>query len=501
MKIKKISITFFLIVCAFGLNAQTIQEKIAECEKYWDPEVLERANTAKDADYLSEVSKQAIYFSNLARFDGPLFIKTFLTSFSNDWHIKSRTEEEWNTLIQALSNAKGLAAFIPDQPLARAAQSHAEDKDKNAHTSGDGTGASERVRGKFGCAYYRAEIIAFGHFENGLQAVLEWLVDSQNGPTYGHRNTILSKNRIYIGVGLATFPNAHDCMVFDCGIWHYTNDEVLDFVYKNFPSKLIKTADIARNLDYLSYNEKNIIMLANIVRIAPELYYTKIYGEFVPWYVDKDETFHNEFMKYYDRKRALLYPDKKIQKQLCDNCVKDGHHVEEPSFIDGETRGNQYNKYMYTFDYLDIIKCSYAMWLDSINFAMAIKFLTRKEGGAGVFVKIAHDKSTDNFDNQGKIITLDDVMGADYDYHNNNDNVPPILPPKPYVDNEPIKLLLDAVTDYDYNYSDDESPQLDDNPAIYEEPSEDKPLHFLIDAQTDDGDYDPDDEEYDEYDD
>jgi hypothetical protein len=462
MKIRHLVLMFFLLVCVSALNAQTMEEKIAECEKQWDQKVLRQANTAKDADYLNDICKQAFYFANLSRLDGPLFAKTFLATFSDDWHISRRSDEEWNSLQEVLARTKGLAVLIPDEPLTRAAQAHADDKDKKDHTSGDGTGASARVRDKFGCPYYRAECMAYGHFQNGLQVVLEWLVDHGNGPGYGHRSNLLHKARVLVGAGLSKETNGYDCMVFDFGIWHYTPEELLDFVRTSFPSKLVKVADVARNVDYLSDNEKNIIMLANIARVSPKLFYSKIYDEFYPWYVDKDTAYGNAFMSYEGKKMALLYPDKKIQKLLCDNLIKDGHKPESPFNIAGEKKDGNYNKYIYTFEYMEIIKCSYQMWLDPINFALAIKFLTTKDGGPGVFVKISHSVSSDNFSNQDKIVTLSDVVGDKSDYNSDNKPQKPVLI-EPPSDNKPNKLINDDEEDEDDDEDDGDGDDDDDD--------------------------------------
>lgn len=478
------------MVCAYGLKAQTIEEKIAECEKYWDPEVLSRANTAKDADYLNDICKQSIYFANLARIDGPLFKQTFLEVFKNDWHTSGSDDVDWTTLREALDKTKGLEVLTPDPQLTRASQSHADDKKKQSHTSGDGTGAADRVRGKFGCFYYGGENMAWGHYQNGLQAILQWLVDAKHYPGYGHRGALLAKDLIYVGVGLGKETDGYDVMVHDFGRWHYETPELLDFVKKSFPSKLIKAADVARNVNYLSDNEKNIIMFANLARISPKMYYTKMYDEFVPWYVGKDTAFCNGFTSYDGQKVALLYPDKKMQKQLCDNVINEGHKPEAPYNIDGETRNGNYNRYIYTFDYMNIIKGSYQMWLDPKNYALAIKFLTTKDGEPGVFVRILHSVSSDNFPNQDKIVTLEDVMGSNYDYNEDvNPQLPtPIQPPSPSIV-VPSQIFIDAVYDDGSDYSDSDAPNID---VKQEEDNEDA-------YYDDDEAYDDDDE--DEYDD
>ena len=44
----------------------------------WTSEQLARANTARNASYLSEQEKQVIFLCNLARMDGALFAATYL---------------------------------------------------------------------------------------------------------------------------------------------------------------------------------------------------------------------------------------------------------------------------------------------------------------------------------------------------------------------------------------------------------------------------------------
>jgi len=457
MKIKKISITFFLIVCAFGLNAQTIQEKIAECEKYWDPEVLERANTAKDADYLSEVSKQSIYFANLARFNGHLFGETFMAAFCSDWY--TNESETFKTLKEDLDKSIGLFPLRPDKYLSRAAQSHAEDDKKQAHTSGDGTGCTHRVVVIFNCWNYGAENIAWGRYENGIQPTIQWLIDNGQAPNYGHRRHLLGPGYTNLGVGLSCNPSDGGCcMVHDFG--RYNDDDVLEYIYKTFPERLIKIADVARDVDYLAKKEKDLIMIANIARLDLRLFVQKVLKDFTP---EPDSDLISFVESKYDKPMYLLYPDRQLQNAAYELAGVEDFVPFDPKMTDTkDNRRDWYRHYYGPADYWRIMRDKANF--DDVNYAVGLKGAFSPTKSLHYYYVVSHSKS-----NEG------------WDYKLTSELYRPSPDDKPNPNN------------YDEDVSDYQPPVL--IPA-----TEDKPLHFLIDAQTDDGDYDPDDEEY-EYDD
>ena len=455
MKIKHLSLTLLFIVCALELNAQTIQEKIAECEKQWDPAVLRRANTAKDADYLSEISKQCYYFCNLARFDGPLFAKTFMETFCSDWH--TNTSDNFKTLKEDLAKSVGLFPLLPDKGLATAAQSHAEDDKKNAHTSGDGTGCTQRLVVKFGCKNYGAENVAWGRYENGIQPVIQWLIDNGNAPSYGHRRHILGPGYTKMGVGLYCNPtDGGCCMVQDFG--RYNDEDVLDFIYKNFPEKVIKIADVARNVDYMNEKEKDILMIANIARLDLKRFNQKVMMEFNP---EPDTAIIHYIESKYDVKMTLLYPDRKVLNKSYAAVNQEDYVPFEPLLDDTQEikwNWSQYFGWNCTFWTILFSKALY----DEVNYCVGYKFAYSPTKGYRFAQTVSHGKSDEGWD---YAYTSDLYTPSNNDKPNpdafiTTDEEESVLPP-----------LITPIT----------------NGPVTQDDNDDKPSFLLIDAQTDDG--------------
>ena len=81
--------------------------------------------------------------------------------------------------------------------------------------TGDGTGATQRLRIKFRCSHYSGECIAWGGNSNGIQPVLQLLVDGGHAPGYGHRTILLSKSNATMGVGTGYEKDEHsECQYF-----------------------------------------------------------------------------------------------------------------------------------------------------------------------------------------------------------------------------------------------------------------------------------------------
>lgn len=479
MKINQLALTLLFTVCALVLNAQTIEEKIVECEKYWDSEVLNLCNTAKDADYLSDFQKQTYYFFNLARVNGPLFSKTFVAAFCDV------NNKDVQSLIDTLSHTIDYQLIYPDKDLLRAAQSHADDKDKNSHTSGDGTGATQRLRIKFRCSHYSGECISWGGNSNGIQPVLQLLVDGGHAPGYGHRTIILQKSNATMGIGTGTEKDGHHVSVFDFGF--INNEMLLNHVYSSFPEKMIKVADVARNVDYLSKKEKDLFMICNLARIDVKMFHHIMFENFAKYELENRGLMEQVEAKF-GTNMALLYPDRKMQRGLCADLIKDNWTIEDPVLTEGESLG--FNWAINKYGNVPLYSCTVKLlipFIDPVNHNCALKFFLNSDKDA-VSLRVMHNITNDEFSNQGKIVTLADVMGADYDYLSETQPQPPVLiqPPSENI-NIPVKLIIDAVSD-DGGSNDSYIDNGADN-------------YNTDDEEDDDEYYDDDDEDYDDDDD
>ena len=168
----------------------------------WTSEQLARANTARNASYLSEQEKQVIFLCNLARMDGALFAATYLAQHMpnnpSNWYIAS--------LYRDLQSVKGRQPLYPDRRLYATAAYHAADMGRSGrtgHTSSDGTDFADRVYGGLGEKTYIAENCSYGYNnDQAINIVVQLLVDA-NVPSLGHRKNILNPDLSAIGVAIA----------------------------------------------------------------------------------------------------------------------------------------------------------------------------------------------------------------------------------------------------------------------------------------------------------
>ena len=173
----------------------------------WTAAELARANTAKNASYLSAEEKKTIMLVNLARMDGKKYLQTYFQEF-----VKNTPYNEMNSSGNAyvvslktdLDKIQNLPMLMPDEGLHKAAKYHAKDSGKNGlvgHTSSNGNSMSKRLP-KYVQGWNRlAENCSYG-YDEAINIVGQLLLDD-NVPSLGHRKSILDNRLEFIGVAIA----------------------------------------------------------------------------------------------------------------------------------------------------------------------------------------------------------------------------------------------------------------------------------------------------------
>lgn len=172
-------------------------------------EQIAKANTAKDASYLTQAEKDVILYCNLARLDGPTFINQYLGK------LKGSSNSYEKSLLEDLATIKNLPMLKPNSKLAKAAKYHVDDigpKGLVQHESSDGTNCGNRVR-KYYKGGYIGENIDFGP-SAAMDIVLDLLVD-EDVEGAGHRKNILNLNFTRIGVSIGAHSEYRNCCVQD----------------------------------------------------------------------------------------------------------------------------------------------------------------------------------------------------------------------------------------------------------------------------------------------
>lgn len=201
---------------------------IALAQKWTDAE-FEKANTAANADYLTNEEKNIILYMNLIRLDGEKFYYTFLEDYINNYNSKVKQYRNYNdlkiarnnsyyvSLLKHIKGVKNLAMFYPDEKLTKLSRDHAVDLNRNnleSHDSSNGDKFSKRLS-KYFPNKSMSENIDFG-FSNSLDIVCHLLLDC-GVPSLGHRFNLLDQKYKLntVGVSIQPHPSYSWCAVID----------------------------------------------------------------------------------------------------------------------------------------------------------------------------------------------------------------------------------------------------------------------------------------------
>ncbi|MCB0478248.1 MAG: CAP domain-containing protein [Crocinitomicaceae bacterium] len=179
----KIWAFLLIIIVNGGLLAQTIEEK---------------ANTAKNANYLTEKEQKVVFYHNIARLDGEYFIKNYLEPFMAKTTEYSKNAD-YSTLVRELKKIKDLPVLEPAQDLTTMAKEHARTSGKTGHVGHRGY----NQRSDKYCKDYShySENCDYG-VDDPLEVVIDLLID-EGVSSKGHRKNILDPKVNTIGVGYA----------------------------------------------------------------------------------------------------------------------------------------------------------------------------------------------------------------------------------------------------------------------------------------------------------
>lgn len=155
-------------------------------QKAWTPEMLEKANTAKNIDYLTEEEKLVFFYCNLVRMNPPLFLDTYAKKYIDS--TKSNTSFT-KSLIKTLSKTENMEVLYPSKKLFAIAKAHASDFGKNG---GMGHGNFKKRFEKYGreCNCEVGENCDYG-FNKALDITMRLLIDEKVS-NLAHRKNILN---------------------------------------------------------------------------------------------------------------------------------------------------------------------------------------------------------------------------------------------------------------------------------------------------------------------
>ncbi len=189
-------ILFLLISnCVFFVSAQK-----------WTDAQIEKANTAKNVDYLSAIEKEAVMYINLARLYPKAFAKNevegyYGTEIYGDY---LRDSKYRLSLIEHLNSMSPTDALEFDDSMYELAECFAKEQGDKGTTGHD----REACTG----GYY-AECCSYG-MNTGKDIAMQWLIDD-DVPSLGHREICLSSAYTKIGLSHYTHKKWSWCCVAD----------------------------------------------------------------------------------------------------------------------------------------------------------------------------------------------------------------------------------------------------------------------------------------------
>lgn len=167
----------------------------------WNSNDLRIANSAKDLKELSFQEKKVIFYINLARINGSLFVETYLKDYMED--VKIPKNNYYKSLVKTLKEQPRLSVLIPNQELIDECIQHAQEMGrlgKKGHRSEKFESYEERMK-SFTTKFNKVkESNQYGE-PDALAIVIDLLIDDEQ-ESLRHRKMLLDPEAEYVGVGI-----------------------------------------------------------------------------------------------------------------------------------------------------------------------------------------------------------------------------------------------------------------------------------------------------------
>jgi hypothetical protein len=207
-----------------GLSTKSGTNTASGSDKRGDPDALNwdavaDLDTAKDADYLTDIEKDVVLEMNKVRSNPKKYAELYIQPKLKYFNGKEYSEPGKITLLTqegkkavedcaaALSKMKSVDLLIPELGLSLGAKDHTADQGKTGQTGHNGSDRSTpftRIT-RYGTGYTTAgENLAYGG-TTGRDIITQLLIDD-GVPSRGHRTNIMNKNFSQTGVGFGTHP-------------------------------------------------------------------------------------------------------------------------------------------------------------------------------------------------------------------------------------------------------------------------------------------------------
>ncbi len=162
---------------------------------------MAKANSARKLKDISFQEKKVIFYINLARINGSLFVDTYLKDYREDVRIPKN--KYYRSLVKTLKEQEQLPPLLPKEDLFKEAIKHAKEMGKSGkkgHRSSNHKSFEERMK-KLRLKYQKLKENNQYGFPDALSIVIDLLID-EDKESLSHRKTLLHKDLKFIGVGI-----------------------------------------------------------------------------------------------------------------------------------------------------------------------------------------------------------------------------------------------------------------------------------------------------------
>lgn len=190
-------ITLLLIL---GISTSNFAQKITPFHS-WKTRDLAKANSARRSEGVSFQEKKVIFYINLARMNGGLFVDTYLKDYREDVRIPKN--KYYRSLVKTLREQKALPPIQPQEDLFKEAIKHAKEMGrtgKKGHRSANHKSFDERMK-KLKKKYIKLKEINQYGYPDALSIVIDLLID-EDTESLIHRKVLLHKDLKFVGIGL-----------------------------------------------------------------------------------------------------------------------------------------------------------------------------------------------------------------------------------------------------------------------------------------------------------
>jgi hypothetical protein len=191
---------FSICIILVAVNLNVFAQKITPFHS-WKTKDLAIANSARTLKDVSFQEKKVIFYINLARMNGKLFVETYLKDYTDDVRIPKN--KYYRSLVKTLKEQEVLSPLEPKEDLFKEAIKHAKEMGrtgKKGHRSANHKSFEDRVK-KLKTKYTIIKENNQYGFPDALSIVIDLLIDDDMESLL-HRRTLLHKKLKYIGVGI-----------------------------------------------------------------------------------------------------------------------------------------------------------------------------------------------------------------------------------------------------------------------------------------------------------